>query len=172
MVRRFTGLAALVAVGSTAVAGCSKEQEAPVALTTVRLAIVPGAQHGGMPFTTAMTQETWHTPMAYAGDPDGTGSALITVNRGQQEVCWHLTVSDIALPATSAHIHRAAPGVQGPIVVPLSAPGVNAESSGCKSPPDVSWAIVEEIVENPGSFYVNVHNSVYPPGAVRGQLGQ
>src|SRR5262245_38925703 len=128
MVRRFTRLAALVAVGSTALAGCGSEQAGPVAVTTVRLAVVAGAQHGGAPFTTGMTQEVWQTPMVYAGDPDGTGSALITVNRGQGEVCWQVSVSGIVVPASSSHIHRAAPGVQGPIVVPLIAPDATGAS--------------------------------------------
>ena len=174
MVRRFTRLAALLAVGPIAVSGCSRDQDVPVGVTTVRLAVVPGAEHGGMPFRTEMTQEVWHAPNPrdYAGDPDGTGSALITVNRGQQEVCWHLTVANIVLPASSAHIHAAAPFAQGPIRVTLSPPGTGGESSGCQSPPDVDWAIVEAIVANPGDYYVNVHNSVYPPGAVRGQLRQ
>jgi hypothetical protein len=121
-----------------------------------------------------MTQEVWHAPNPrdYAGDPDGTGSALITVNRGQQEVCWHLTVANIALPGSAAHIHEAAPFAQGPIRVGLSAPDLSGESSGCASPPAVDWAIVEAIVANPAAYYVNVHNATYPPGAVRGQLGQ
>ena len=168
MVRRFTRFAALVAVGPTALAGCSSDREAPVAVATVRLAIVPGAEDGGAPFTTGMTQEVWHTPMAYAGDPDGTGSALITVNRGQGEVCWHLTASNIALPASLAHIHRAAPGVQGPPVVTLTPPNANGASSGCRS--DVNPLLLKELVQSPESFYVNVHNSLYPSGAVRGQL--
>ena len=174
MVRRFTRFAALVAVGSTAVAGCSKEQTTPVGVTTVSLAVVPGAQHGGMPFRTDLTQDVCHSPTVYAGDPDGTGSALITVNRGQREVCWHITTSNIALPVTVAHIHRAVADVQGPIVVNLAPPaGNNGTWSGCRSAgPDLNWAIVEEIVENPSGFYANAHNAAYPPGAVRGQLGQ
>jgi len=108
--------------------------------------------------------------MAYAGDPDGTGSALITVNRGQGEVCWHLSVANITLPASLSHIHRAAPGVQGPPVVTLTPPDASGASSGCKS--DVDPALLNELVESPESFYVNVHNSVYPPGAVRGQLAR
>jgi hypothetical protein len=172
MVRRFTRFAALVAAGSTALAGCSSDREAPVAVaTTVRLAIVPGAHHGGVPFRTGMTQEVWHTPMAYAGDPDGTGSALITVNRGQREICWDVAASNIALPASASHIHRAAPGVQGPIALNLAPPSDNNGSwSACRSFDGLDPAFLEELVENPEAFYVNVHNATYPAGAVRGQL--
>jgi hypothetical protein len=115
-----------------------------------------------------MTQEVWHTPMVYAGDPDGTGSALITVNRGLGEVCWQVSVSGIALPASLSHIHRAAPGFQGPPVVTLTPPDASGVSSGCRI--DVDPALLKEIVDSPESFYVNAHNSVYPAGAVRGQL--
>jgi hypothetical protein len=170
MVRRFTRFAALVAVGSTALAGCSSDQEAPVAVvSTVRMAIVAGAEHGGAPFTTGMTQEVTHTP-AWTGDADGTGSALITVNRGQREVCWDVSVSDIQLPATASHIHRADPGIRGPIVIALSAPNATGSAAGCAS--DVDPALLKELVESPESFYVNVHNATYGAGAVRGQLAR
>lgn len=168
MVRRFTRFAALMAVGSTVLAGCGTQDAGPVAVSTVRLAVVPGAQHGGAPFTTGLSQEVWHTPTVYAGDPDGTGSALVTINRGQREVCWEVSVSGIVLPASASHIHRAGAGVQGPIVLPLVAPDASGASTGCRS--GVDPALMDEIVENPASFYVNVHNSVYPAGAVRGQL--
>lgn len=163
-------LAATLVLGSITLAGCGPEASNPVEVSTVRLAIVPEAHHGGAPYTAEMATEVWHTPRAYEGDTDGTGTALITLNHGQREVCWHLTVSDIDLPGTSAHIHRAAPGVQGPIVVPLSPPGVSGESSGCAS--DVDQALLKELARSPEQFYVNVHNAAYPPGAVRGQLGR
>ena len=175
MVRRFTRLAALLAIGPIAAIGCGRDQEVPVGVTSVRLAVVAGAQHGGMPFRTEMTQEVWHAPNPrdYAGDPDGTGWALITVNRGQKEVCWEVSASNIVLPARAAHIHKAAPFAQGPITIGLTPPAENNGSwSACASPPAVNWATVEEIVANPGDYYVNVHNDEFPSGAVRGQLGQ
>jgi hypothetical protein len=91
------------------------------------------------------------------------------VNRGQREVCWDLSVSDILLPATFAHIHKAAPGVRGGIVVTLGAPGNSGRSTGCAS--NVDPAVLSEILTTPESFYVNVHTTDFPAGAVRGQLG-
>ena len=148
-------------------AACAERPE-PMAPTTVRLSIVPGAAHGGHPLATPMTQEVTTTP-PYWGDPDGSGSALITVNPGQREVCWQLTVSGIALPATAAHIHRAPTGVRGGIVVPLTAPGVSGTSTGCVA--NLDRALLQEIITSPESFYVNVHSSEFLLGAVRGQLG-
>ena len=170
MAGRFPHLAATVLLGSITLAACGSDDTSPLEVSTVRLAVVPGAHHGGAPYATEMTTEVWHTPRSYEGDTDGSGSALITVNRGQQEVCWHITVSGIDLPGTSAHIHKQAPGVQGPIVVPLSPPDASGESSGCTS--GVDQDLLKELVQSPGSFYVNVHNASYPPGAVRGQLAR
>src|SRR5262249_49037197 len=67
------------------------------------------------------------------GDPDGTGSASLTLNEGQGEICFELSVSHITLPATAAHIHVAPVTAPGPVVVPLSPPDASGLSSGCVS---------------------------------------
>ncbi len=100
------------------------------------------------------------------GDPDGSGSALITLNVGRTRVCWELSVSDIA-PATAAHIHSAPAGVNGAIVVPLSPP-TTGSSSGCRD--GVNPALIQAIIDFPENYYVNVHNADFPGGALRGQL--
>jgi hypothetical protein len=100
------------------------------------------------------------------GDPDGTGTARIVVNSGQRRVCFELTVNSID-PATAAHIHVGAPGQAGPVVVPLNPPPTSGQSQGCV---DVDRDLARAIRANPGQYYVNVHNTQYPNGAVRGQL--
>ena len=158
----------LLAIVPVVVSGCGREQASPVELPTVRLAVVAGADHGGRPYPPAMTQEVTTTP-PWQGDADGTGQALITVNLGQREICWQTSASDITLPATASHIHKAAPGIRGPIVVPLSPPDAGGTANGCASGLDP--ALVKDILTNPAGYYVNVHTSDYPAGAVRGQLG-
>jgi hypothetical protein len=101
------------------------------------------------------------------GDPDGFGVALIRMDAGKGMVCWSLKVRDTLLPATAAHIHRAPRTDPGPVVVPLSAPGADGRSKGCIQ---ADPALIREMMANPGAFYVNVHNTDFPPGAVRGQL--
>jgi hypothetical protein len=98
------------------------------------------------------------------GDPDGSGSATIIVIPPDR-VCYVLTAENIE-PATAAHIHSGDPGVAGPVEVPLEPP-TNGASGGCTQadPEDVSG-----LQENPGHYYVNVHNEEYPAGAIRGQL--
>lgn len=154
-----------LALASASFAGCGPDASP----TQVRLAVVGGGSHGGAPLHTHMTQEVTSTPV-WAGDPDGSGTALLSLNPGQGEVCWELSAADILLPASSAHIHRAAPGVRGPIVVALTAPDATGRSAGCRS--DVDRSLVREILATPDSFYVNVHNAPFPAGAIRGQLGR
>jgi CHRD domain len=104
---------------------------------------------------------------ANVGDPDGVGSA--TVLFAATTLCFGLTVNNLDEPS-AAHIHQERAGVNGPIVVPLTAPanGDPGASSGCI--PDVDPDLVEEIRTHPGEFYVNVHTEQFPAGAIRGQL--
>jgi hypothetical protein len=104
---------------------------------------------------------------ANAGDPTGVGSA--TVLLAGTTLCFGLTVNNLDQPV-AAHIHQERAGVNGPIVVPLTAPehGDPGASSGCI--PDVDPDLVEEIRTHPGEFYVNVHTEKFPAGAIRGQL--
>lgn len=162
-IRCFIALAAL-ALGA---AGCAQDR-GPTA-PTIRLAVVAGAEHGGAPFTTPLTQEVTSSPVWF-GDADGAGDALVTINLGQGEICWEVTVRGIALPATASHIHKAAAGVRGAIVVPLSAPNETGAAAGCAS--DIDRELLQEILTSPASFYVNVHTSEFPAGAVRGQLSR
>ena len=101
------------------------------------------------------------------GDPDGAGTATVVLRSASSEVCWELTASNITLPAAAAHIHEGARGVAGPVVVPLSAPDATGAANGCVT---ADAALMRRIMESPANFYVNVHTSDFPAGAVRGQL--
>jgi CHRD domain len=102
-----------------------------------------------------------------AGDPDGTGAALIRLDPNDGLVCFELTVSGID-PAVAAHIHHAPAGQSGQIVVGLVAPAqATGESKGCVQ---ADPTLIQDISANPSQYYVNVHNPAFPAGAVRGQL--
>jgi len=103
-----------------------------------------------------------------AGDPDGTGSAAVTIDTANNQVCYTLSVQNIALPAAAAHIHRGAAGENGGVVVPFDlVPDASGNATSCvKADP----ALLNEIATNPAGFYVNVHTSEFPDGAVRGQV--
>ena len=129
------------------------------------MALAPAAWAGGQPFTTTLLGAN---EVPGPGDPDGSGTAKITINRGTGEICWSISVEDITLPATGAHIHPGAAGVAGPVIVPLSSPDATGLSSGCTA---VDRELAKDIAKNPADYYVNVHTSDFPGGALRGQLG-
>lgn len=118
---------------------------------------------GGRPLTASLTGAA---EVPTTGDPDGSGSARITVNHGLGKVCYRLVVTGI-VAATAAHIHVGDAGVPGEVVVPLTAPDANGISSGCA---DVTRALAKALIQNPTHYYVNVHNATYQGGALRGQL--
>jgi hypothetical protein len=101
-----------------------------------------------------------------AGDPDGFGSASLTING--DKLCFGITVGNLDTPG-AAHIHKGFKGVNGPIVVPLTAPadGAAGASSGCVT---VDSALGADILAHPKAYYANVHTTTFPGGAVRGQL--
>ena len=117
---------------------------------------------GGKTFTIQLSGSEEVTP----GDPDGTGMATITLNQGQGTISYQLTVSGIETPM-AAHIHEAPAGQAGPVVFTLATP-VNGVSSGVIR--NVSKEMIKEIRQNPEDYYINVHNAMYPAGALRGQL--
>ncbi len=104
------------------------------------------------------------------GDPDGSGLATFIIDPARGQLCFSIVVDDIVLPAIAAHIHVAPPGVAGPIVVPLTAPDANGASAGCVG--GVDSQLLRAIKSHPRQYYVNVHTTDFPAGAVRGQLNR
>lgn len=106
---------------------------------------------------------------ADAGDPDGKGSASITIEPEAGKGCFALVVNNIDGPV-AAHIHKAPAGRNGPIVVTLEAPrnGDPGSAAGCVD--NVSREVLHAIHAHPWAYYVNVHTGAYPNGAIRGQL--
>ena len=101
------------------------------------------------------------------GDADGSGTASVRLRLGQAQICFRLTAAAITLPAAAAHIHVGTPTEAGPVVVPLVPPDATGTSSGCVN---VARTLVRAILTNPSGYYVNVHTSDFPAGAIRGQL--
>ncbi len=132
------------------------------------VAAVPAAA-GGRPLTAELNGPNEMTP----GDPDGTGTMHLTLNQGQGEICWDLDVSDIESP-TRAHIHSGVAGVNGPVVVfffDLVIPDpIPVAFDGCVD--GIDEGLIKDIRQNPGDYYINIHNTEYPAGAIRGQLSK
>jgi CHRD domain len=102
------------------------------------------------------------------GDPDGAGTASITLDPATGEVCWNLTATG-TMAITQSHIHTGAAGASGGVLIPLDTDGFTGSSEGCIE--DQPAAAINDVLANPAGFYVNLHTSDFPAGAVRGQLG-
>jgi hypothetical protein len=139
-----------------------------VLVTALAVASTAGSLSGAKRTTTLNGAEECDTAgTCKLGDPDGSGFAAITLNAGQETVCWSVSWQDIA-PPVAGHIHKGAAGSAGGIVVPLHDPVTNAfVASGCRS---ASSPLIADIIENSADYYVNLHNSAFPGGAIRGQL--
>jgi len=96
-----------------------------------------------------------------------TGSAALTLNQGRGEICFDLELVGLTTSPTRAHLHKGAAGVNGDVVVEFYETGEPMVTEGCVS---ADKALIKEIRKNPAGFYVNVHNSTAPAGAVRGPL--
>ena len=98
---------------------------------------------------------------------EGAGSFAAQSNPGQGRICWRITVTGLT-DVTAAHIHyRTGPMAPG-IAVPLSLPvPFSAPTKGCT---DAPRGLVRQILRHPGGFFVNVHTTTYPDGAVSGML--
>ena len=136
-----------------------------MALMLLFSSAVASAQQGGHQFT---AQLSGAAEVPGPGDPDGSGTARVTINADAGEVCFELSWMNIMQPA-AAHIHEGAADVAGPVVVPFfTEPMQGTSAADCVSVDDA--AVLDGIMANPANYYVNVHNQEYPQGAIRGQL--
>jgi hypothetical protein len=72
----------------------------------------------------------------------------------------------MGVEGTMAHIHLAAPGANGPVIVPMAktADGVWSVPAGAKLT-DAQFQSFKD-----GNLYVNVHSAANRGGEIRGQL--
>ena len=122
------------------------------------------AQSSGQPFSVFATVLRGENEPA-GGDADGIGVAVVKVSPADAQVCYLLVANKLDT-VVAAHIHHAPAGVNGPVVIPLQAP-ISGFSAACA---DISAALAADLVANPDQYYVNVHTTVFPGGAIRGQL--
>lgn len=128
-----------------------------------------GAIRGQLAGTSADSFGTVKTlQLAGTTEPNAKGVAALRIRKDAGLVCYRLTAEQVTLPTTGAHIHRGAAGANGPVVVPFTPPGASGVSSGCAA---AAATVIDELVANPAGFYVNVHTTEHPAGAMRAQLG-
>ena len=104
-------------------------------------------------------------------DRDLDGYGTFSASFSGAKLCWGLQVVKIGNP-TAAHIHQGGVTVaDGPIRVPLNVTGLRpcGSEGGLHH---LTATLANQIKANPAGYYVNVHNSAFPGGAIRGQLFQ
>ncbi|WP_206314114.1 CHRD domain-containing protein [Streptomyces coryli] len=102
------------------------------------------------------------------GDKDGSALALMRVQG--DEVAFAFKFRGIAAP-TLAHIHQGGKGANGAVKIPLFteklADGTDQVTGTVKV---TDPALLQQLKDNPGGFYFNLHTGEFPGGAVRGQV--
>src|SRR6266542_3331964 len=76
------------------------------------------------------------------------------------------SVTTTGIAGTAAHIHLAAPGRNGPVIVPLNKTGDNVWSV----PPGIRLNDAQYEAFKLGNLYVHVHSANNPAGEIRGQI--
>jgi hypothetical protein len=139
-------LVALVAAGAVA------------ALAAAALSFGAGRM-GGWTATLSAAQEV---PKQVVKDTAAKGKFTGTLSG--KKLTWTLTFAKLTGPATAAHIHMAAMGKSGNVVVPLCGP--------CKSPVKGTATLTGALLSafKKHLLYVNVHTAKNPNGEIRGQL--
>jgi hypothetical protein len=125
-----------------------------------------------------LTPQTFTVPLLPSGDPDGSGTAVLTVDLRSGTVCYDITVTGIGEPTEpaagigNAHIHSYP--LNGAIAVDLETQFVlvagttdTYQAADCVTAPR---QVLVDILLHPEDYYVNVHTLSFPGGAVQGDL--
>jgi len=144
-----------------------------VVFATFLLMALP-ALAGGRPLSADLSDDNEVPP----NESGASGSALVTLNQGQGEVCFEIEAEGFSSGILFAHIHVGGAGVNGGVVVTLFDPG--APGPDVTLPADtgffsdciegVDGDLIKDIRQNPAGYYINIHTTVNPGGEIRGQL--
>lgn len=92
------------------------------------------------------------------------GKATLTLDRSTRTISAKITVEGTT--PTLAHIHAAAAGSDGQVVLPMTVAGNTATL------PSTVLTTDQLATLDDGGFYFNVHSATYPDGEIRGQIGR
>jgi hypothetical protein len=148
---------------------------AALAASVLALALSPAAsaqERAPTTFVAVLSAEN-EVPGCPAGEESGArGIAIVQIDEDTGEITYRVIAAD--LPGTiagspGAHIHEGSAGEMGPVVQSLELTGL--ESGVVAAGAAVNPLLAAAILADPANYYVNVHTTVCPGGAIRGQLG-
>ena len=137
---------------------------AAVAVCALALSALSGAAIKTTTWTAALSSGQ-EIPKQVVKDANAHG--LFKATLSGTTLKWRLTYAKLTGPATAAHIHMAAKGKAGDVLVPLcgTAPACKSGLSGSIT---VTTALRTAFKNH--LLYVNVHTDKNPAGEIRGQL--
>ncbi len=95
------------------------------------------------------------------------GTAIIAVEPSTRALTARMTLS--GMTAVAAHIHEAAIGSNGPVIVPMTetaaGSGIWTAAAGATLTPTQYQSLLA------GNLYFNAHSTAFPGGEIRGQIG-
>jgi hypothetical protein len=98
-----------------------------------------------------------------ANESSATGSGTVSV---AADGAVKVSVKVTGMEATAAHIHMAAAGANGPVIVPLEKQGTDTFVSKA----DAKMTAEQMAAYKAGRTYLNVHSAKLPGGEIRAQL--
>ncbi|TDH20880.1 CHRD domain-containing protein [Segetibacter sp. 3557_3] len=95
-----------------------------------------------------------------------TGAATALIDKSTRMLYVTSTFTGLSAPASNAHVHRGAPHVSGPVIVPVRFTA--AVTGSLDTAIQVSMAHMDSMLA--GNTYINIHTPTFPDGEIRGQL--
>lgn len=134
------------------------------------------AAPSGARFFTAALSGSQETP---AVATSATGNAAFVIATNGASIDYVVSYTGLSGPPLASHIHFAAVGVPGPIILPLNVPtgeGSSGTFFGTLTAADLdATAGIATFADalaaiRAGNTYVNIHTAAHPAGEIRGQL--
>jgi len=121
------------------------------------------SQAGIFTFTATLTGAQSTPPNASTAS----GNVSAVYDSTQNEFAVSGSYSGLQTSATAAHVHLGAVGVAGAVQVPLVVVG-GTSGVVLAGPVSLTGQQITDLMA--GDWYVNIHDSVFPGGEIRGQL--
>lgn len=150
------------------VTGCTTQGATNSAAAAPAAAMPAAAAPAAMPATAAPATKPVAATLTGAEQvpPAPTSAAGKSTIRVGPDKMVTGTVEVTGMAATAAHIHEAAKGMNGPVIVPF----VKISDNSFAPAPGAQMTDAQYASYLAGNTYINVHSATYPGGEIRVQL--